>query len=77
MSYTKHLGVRIKQLRVSQGLSQYEFGRKIGQQPQVISLYEQGKMEPRLRTLQRLMTVFAVAPEYFFAQNRYSSKEIA
>lgn len=65
---------RIKALRRETGLSQYDFGRKIGQSPQVISLYEMGRMEPRVKVLTRMIRVFRLSPGYFFADdNSYSS----
>lgn len=60
------IGDRIKQLRESQKLSQYDFGKKIDQSPQVISLYERDKMEPRLKTMRKIMEVFRLSADYFF-----------
>lgn len=59
---------RIKHLREQLGLTQYEFGKKIGLPPQHISLYETGRMEPRARTLRKMINVFRLDPGYFFAE---------
>jgi transcriptional regulator with XRE-family HTH domain len=63
------IGGRIKQLRCEQGLSQYDFGRKIGQSPQVISKYEKGKMFPHVKTMAKMIRVFHLDPGYFFADD--------
>lgn len=60
---------RLKALREDLGLSQYDFGKKIAQPPQVISAYERGKMTPSLKILVRLVDRFEKPFDYFFARN--------
>jgi transcriptional regulator with XRE-family HTH domain len=60
---------RIKTLRTEAGLSQYDFGKAIGQPPQVISMYERGKMMPTVKVLARMADRYEKSIEYFFALN--------
>lgn len=60
---------QVKLLREELGLTQYDFGKKIQQPPQVISAYECGKMTPSLKVLTRLVERFGKSFEYFFAHD--------
>ena len=57
---------RIKELRTASGLNQYDFGKRIGQPPQVISMYECGKMMPTVRMLARMAERYEKPIDYFF-----------
>ncbi len=57
---------QIKRLREDLGLTQYDFGKKILQPPQVISAYERGKMTPSLKVLTRMIERFGKSFDYFF-----------
>lgn len=59
---------RLKGLREDLGLSQYDFGRKIAQPPQVISMYERGEITPSLKVLARLVERFEKPFDYFFVR---------
>lgn len=45
---------RIAEIRRTRGLMQAELAKQLGVTPQAISCYEQGKKEPRLKTLIKL-----------------------
>lgn len=60
---------RIKALRTEHGLNQYDFGKSIGQPPQVISQYEQGKITPKVKTLARMAERYEKPIDYFFVTN--------
>lgn len=59
---------RLRALRDSLHLSQYEFGKKIGLPPQYISMYEKGKGTPTIRTMLKIVAVFNLPSDYFFEQ---------
>lgn len=65
------IGRKIKQLREGRGLTQYDFGKKIGLPPQHISMYENAAMEPRVKTLLKMIRVFKLPPAYFFVESDY------
>lgn len=64
---TRFNSSRIKALRTEAGLSQYDFGKSIGQPPQVVSMYETGKMMPTVKVLARMADRYEKPIEYFFA----------
>ena len=53
-----NLGRNIKKLREERGLTQFQLGEKIGLAESTISLYESGKREPNLETLQLFADFF-------------------
>ena len=56
---------RIKELRLSAGLTQEELGEKIGLQKSAIAKYENGRVENIKRsTIQALADLFGVKPSY-------------
>ncbi len=55
---------RIKKLRMSLGLSQEEFGRKIGKSKRTIQYWEQGKIAPPENILHLIEQTFNVNPEW-------------
>ncbi len=55
---------RIKKLRMSLGLSQEEFGRKIGKSKRTIQYWEQGKIAPPENILHLIERTFNVNPEW-------------
>jgi len=50
----KKLGLRIKQLRTEQGISQSDFGLEINVEKSNVSRMESGKVNPRYYTLYRV-----------------------
>ena len=63
---TRFAPERIKALRTELGLSQYDFGKTIGQPPQVISMYEKGQTAPQVKVLARMSERYDKPIDYFF-----------
>lgn len=55
---------RIKQLREEKGVSQSDVAHAVGITRQAVSLYEQGKREPKLEIWQKLADLFEVSVPY-------------
>lgn len=67
MNTTKELlGKRIKELRKSRGLSQYQLSEKINIDPKHISRIEVGKSYPSLDTLEKIAKALNVEIKDFF-----------
>ena len=60
MSKKEEIGQRIKALRQSRGIKQVELARAIGKAPSTITMYETGKREPEMETLEAIAHVFNV-----------------
>ena len=56
-------GKRLKELRISKGLSQQKLGEDLGFCNQTISFWENGSREPDLDTLVKLANYFEVSIE--------------
>ena len=59
------LAFRIKKLRLLTGLSQTEFGEKIGISQTTISMWEKNKSQPSERSLQKMVRVFELPSDFF------------
>lgn len=55
---------RIKECRISEGMSRAELGKLVGLSDKAIAHYENGIREPKLATLEKLAAVFGVNPAY-------------
>ena len=55
---------RIKELRISLGLTQFNLGKKIGLNQTAIGKYERGQLEPSLDTLKKLALLFECSIDY-------------
>ena len=53
-------GQRLKKLRLSMGLSQYELGNKIGMQHSMIGSYERDEFYPTLDSINKLSIVASI-----------------
>lgn len=51
---------RLKDLRISRGLSQRELGKRLGMTNSAISMYERGEREPDYDTLEMIADLFNV-----------------
>ena len=72
-----HFSKSIKELRKSLGLSQEEFGKRIGVTKTTICNYEKGVSTPAMNTLENLSAEFDLAPSYFVNDpNCFSKKEL-
>jgi transcriptional regulator with XRE-family HTH domain len=59
---------RLKELRLRDGMSQAELAKKIGRTNAAISMYETGRREPDLETLEELCDLFNVNMNYLTGQ---------
>lgn len=55
---------RIKELRISLGVNQVEFGRRISASKQCISNWESGYIQPSIDMLIRIAKTFSVSTDY-------------
>lgn len=53
------LGLRIREFRVEQNLSQTEFGKKLGVSQDTVSLWERGKGLPSILDIIKIIDVFS------------------
>ena len=61
----KHKGEKLRNLRLSYGLSQKEFGQKVGLTREAISSYELGHNPVSLNTILKISQVTGIGREYF------------
>lgn len=61
----KHLGDKIRVLRVQRNLTQRDLARLVGVSAAAIAQWERGGKTPRLVSLQRLATVLEVPMSHF------------
>lgn len=59
----KHIGSRIRSLRISQRLTQGELANKLGISPSTVGMYEQGRRQPDGEMLVKLCEVFSVSTD--------------
>ncbi len=64
-------GKTIKELRISQGLSQRQLGEKFNVCNQTVSFWESGKREPDLDTLVIISDYFGVTVDYLLGKSEY------
>lgn len=57
------LGDRLKSLRIDAGLTQEQLAQRIGVKKQNISRYENGRVEPNIRTAKRIAEALGVTLE--------------
>ena len=60
MGKKEEIGQRIKALRQSRGIKQADLARAIGKAPSTITMYETGKREPEMETLEAIADYFDV-----------------
>lgn len=56
----KSLGWKIRQERISLGLSQGEFAKELGIQQEVLSRWELGKAKPSMKNIRKLAEKFGI-----------------
>ncbi len=66
-------GERIKELRLSLGINQVEFGRKIGTTKQSVSNWENGNIMPSIDMLVKIATTFSVSTDYLLGLSSQNS----
>ena len=63
---TQYFASKLKEIRVANGLTQKEFGEKLGLSDAAITMYEKGKREPKKALLYEIAEMFHVPIDYFF-----------
>lgn len=71
-----NLQQNIKRLRKSQGLTQAEFGEKLGIDQKVITSYERGIAKPPLERLIQMSELFKVTLDELVGANFYVQEEV-
>ncbi len=72
----KIVGLRIKELRMSEGLTQEQLAERIGLQPQTIAAIETGRSFISADVLSKFCNYFNVEPSVFFSKKiNYLSDE--
>ncbi len=73
----KKLGKRIKQIRLSKGMTQDDVCDKLLIDPSMLSTYESGKTAPSLATLIKIINALEVTPDILFdCEHLMSEKEL-
>lgn len=62
----KKFGKRIKQLRISLGLSQDELCNRLDMNPSMLNTFENGKTAPSLTTLIKIINALETTPDIIF-----------
>lgn len=68
MSSSVSLGAKLASLRKEQGLKQAELARKSGLSPGLIGQIEKGKVEPSLKTVEKIASALEISPCYFIVE---------
>ena len=69
------LGEKIKQLRISQGLSQTEFAKRLFVTPGAVSQWEKNRTAPDTERLMAIAKEFSIPLDYF-SDKQYSEAEL-
>jgi len=71
------LGTRIKQLRMSLGLNQIEFGKKLNVSKQSVSNWENGNIMPSIDILIKISTIFSVSADYLLGLDEKRTLDVS
>ena len=69
MGKKKEIGIRIRTMRKSRGLTQEDLAKAIGQSASSITMYETGRREPDFETLESLADIFNIPLAYLVSNN--------
>lgn len=61
MATAKEIGIRIKNARLTVGITQAELARRLGVTPQAISQYERGEKKPKIETIKKIADALGVS----------------
>jgi transcriptional regulator with XRE-family HTH domain len=64
-----HVGYKLKKVRCERGLTQSELAKKAGVSPGLIGQIESGRVEPSIKTLEKIASALSLSPCYFVADN--------
>jgi len=67
-----HIGEKLRIIRKDKGLTQTEFGRKIGLAQSYVADLERGRNKPSFDTLAKIMRVFCVNPYWLLSPEEYN-----
>ena len=67
---------RIKQLRLSLGINQVEFGRRLGVSKQCISNWENGNIQPSIDMLKKIAGTFKVSSDFLLGLDDRRSLDV-
>lgn len=67
---------RIKELRLSLGFNQIQFGRKLSVTKQCISNWENGNIQPSIDMLIKIATTFSVSADYLLGLSDVQSLDV-
>ncbi|MBR1663575.1 MAG: helix-turn-helix transcriptional regulator [Ruminococcus sp.] len=67
---------RIKQLRLSLGINQVEFGRRLGVSKQCISNWENGNIQPSIDMLKKIAGTFKVSSDFLLGLDDLRSLDV-
>ena len=68
---------RIKELRLSLGINQVEFGKRIGVSKQCVSNWENDNIQPSIDMLVRVANAFSVSADYLLGLNDVTALDVS
>lgn len=69
LANTSHVGYKIKKIRQERGITQAELARKAGVSTGLIGQIECGKVEPSIKTLEKIAKALSLSPCYFVSDD--------
>ena len=69
--------VRIKELRLSLGINQVEFGRRINVSKQCVSNWENGNIQPSIDMLVKISKTFSVSTDHLLGLNDVQTLDVS
>ena len=67
---------RIKELRLSLGINQVEFGKRINVSKQCVCNWENGNIQPSIEMLVRIATTFSVSADYLLGLENINTVDV-
>ncbi|MFO7151884.1 MAG: helix-turn-helix domain-containing protein [Bacillota bacterium] len=64
-----HISYKIKKIRLERGITQAELAKKAGVSTGLIGQIESGKVEPSIKTLEKISNALSVSPCYFISDD--------
>ena len=69
--------IRIKELRISTGLNQVDFAKKLNVTKQSVSNWENGNIQPSIDMLVKIAKVFSVSADYLLGLDVRSTIDVS
>ena len=67
---------RIRQLRISLGINQAQFGNRLGVSKQSVSNWENGNIQPSIDMLTKIAVTFSVSADYLLGISEIRSLDV-